>query len=140
VNLVSGRNGVGKTSLLEAIEFLYAGDHFRHRSGTASISGALSGTEHVLESTTAAAALRERNLIWYAKRDKQKSTLVGSFARFNYLDTDAAVRLSNDRDPKEIHDAVARLVLGPEAETIKDRLKRIRDQTEAAIKELGSTS
>lgn len=140
VNLVSGRNGVGKTSLLEAIEYLYAGGHLRKRSGTASTSGKLFNTNFALESTTAAAALRERNLTWYAKRDKQKSTLVESFARFNYLDTDAAVRLSNDGDAKEINEAVARLVLGPEAETIKDRLKRIRDQTEAAIRELGSTS
>lgn len=141
VNLLSGRNGVGKTSLLEAIEFLYAGGHLRQRAHAESISGTLFGTNYVLKSTTTAAALRDRNLAWYAKRDKLKPTLVDSFARFNYLDTDAAVRMSNDRDrdPKEIDNAVARLVLGPEAETIKDRLQRIRDQAETMIKELKST-
>lgn len=138
VNLVSGRNGVGKTSLLEAIEFLYAGGHLRQRASAESISGALLGANHVLDSTTASAALRERNLNWYAKRDKQKSTLVESFARFNYLDTDAAARLSSDHDPKEINNAVARLVLGPEAETIKERLRRIRGQADTEIKALTS--
>lgn len=138
VNLIVGSNGVGKTSLLEAIEFGYCG---RNRRSSAlldrtSITLELAGTAEKLSSTTDAARLRARHSNWYAKTELKKVSIQDSFGKFNFLDTDAAVNLSVSASSDQIGADVTRLVLGAAAENLADRLQRVVDQVRDELKGL----
>ena len=129
VNLIMGVNGVGKTSLLEAIEYLFCGK-VRRADGAptrASVTGVLekTGLEIETKSTTPAARLRARHLVWYGKADVRAVTLDDSFGKFNFLDTDAAVRLTVEQSQDRINADIAQLLLGAEAAKTLDRFERV---------------
>jgi len=135
VNLIVGSNGVGKTSLLEAIEFAYCGTNRRQSrllNGT-SISLVLKEFGDKFSSTTNAARLRARHSNWYAKTDLRVPTIQDSFAKFNFLNTDA---LSVSASSEQIGSDVTRLVLGPAAENLADRLRRVLKQLKDELKDL----
>ncbi|MEI4523531.1 AAA family ATPase [Pseudomonas sp. CCNWLW23] len=138
VNLIVGSNGVGKTSLLEAIEFAYCGRNRRSSpvlNGT-SITVDLLGVGHKLSSTTDATRLRARHSNWYAKAELRTVTIQDSFGKFNFLDTDAAVDLSVSASSDQIGTDVTRLVLGATAENLGDRLRRVLKQLQDELKDL----
>jgi exonuclease SbcC len=138
VNLIVGSNGVGKTSLLEAIEFAYCGRNRRSSpllDGT-SITLDLVGVEERLSSTTDATRLRARHSNWYAKAELKTVTIQDSFGKFNFLDTDAAVDLSVSASSEQIGADVTRLVLGATAENLADRLRRVLKQLQDELKDL----
>jgi len=130
VNLIVGTNGAGKTSLLEAIEYLYCGQ--TNRGGEiarkTSLTATFVGTDQKLTTLaeTPQKQLRSRHSHWYAKTDLKKLTLSKSFGKFNFLDTDAAVHLSVDVSQEQIGPDIARLLLGSEAEKLSDRLLRAK--------------
>jgi len=129
VNLISGVNGVGKTSLLESIEYLFCG-RVRRSDGApakASVEGVLKDSGHHIRTTsgTPAAKLRARHLIWYGKADVRAVTLDDSFGKFNFLDTDAAVRLTVEQSQERINADLAQLLLGAEAAKTLDRFERL---------------
>ncbi len=138
VNLIVGSNGVGKTSLLEAVEFGYCG---RNRRSSAVLNGTsvtleLAGTKEKLSSTTDAARLRARHSNWYAKTELKKVSIQDSFGKFNFLDTDAAVNLSVSASSDQIGADVTRLVLGAAAENLADRLRRVLEQLQDELRNL----
>ncbi|WP_170800140.1 AAA family ATPase [Stutzerimonas stutzeri] len=138
VNLIVGSNGVGKTSLLEAIEFAYCGRNRRSSPllSNTSITVDLLGVEHKLSSTTDAARLRARHSNWYAKTELKTVTIQDSFGKFNFLDTDAAVDLSVSASSEQIGTDVTRLVLGATAENLADRMRRVLKQLQDELKDL----
>jgi len=138
VNLIVGSNGVGKTSLLEAIEFAYCGRNRRSSPmlSNTSINLDLLGVEDKLGSTTDAARLRARHSNWYAKTELRTVTIQDSFGKFNFLDTDAAVALSVSASSEQIGTDVTRLVLGATAENLADRLRRVLKQLQDELKNL----
>ena len=138
VNLVVGTNGVGKTSLLEAIEYAYCGRNRRAGvvSADTSVIAEMAGTPEKLSSTTAPGRLRARHSNWYAKAELKTVTIEDSFGKFNFLDTDAAVNLSVATSTQQIGADVTRLVLGAEAEKLGDRLRRVRDKLQEDMKDL----
>lgn len=138
VNLIVGSNGVGKTSLLEAIEFAYCGRNRRSSVllDPTSVTLELAGTAEKLSSTTDAARLRARHSNWYAKTELKKVSIQDSFGKFNFLDTDAAVNLSVSASSDQIGADVARLVLGAAAESLADRLRRVVEQVRDELKGL----
>lgn len=138
VNLIVGSNGVGKTSLLEAIEFAYCGRNRRSSAllGSTSITADLVGVEHKLSSTTDSTRLRARHSNWYAKTELKTVTIQDSFGKFNFLDTDAAVNLSVSTSSTQIGTDVTRLVLGAKAENLADRLRRVLKQLQDELKDL----
>ena len=139
VNLIYGSNGTGKTSLLEAIEFLFCGQ--TRRPGEFMIKTSVSaafvgGGDNLVTSTrTTNQQLRSRHSHWYAKTDPKKLTLSESFGKFNFLDTDAAVHLSVDDSEARIGRDVMRLLLGSGAEKLNDRLERVRVKLEEFAKD-----
>jgi exonuclease SbcC len=139
VNLVVGTNGVGKTSLLEAIEYLFCGQTSRpgELMRKTSVSAELVGSgEKLFTSTdTSLQQLRARHSHWYAKSEIKTLTLSKSFGKFNYLDTDAAVHLSVDNSNEQIGPDVTRLLLGSEAEKLSDRLIRVGKKLEEFAKD-----
>ncbi|SOE50431.1 AAA family ATPase [Orrella dioscoreae] len=138
VNLIVGSNGVGKTSLLEAIEFGYCGRNRRSSVllDRTSVTLELAGTLEKLSSTTDSARLRARHSNWYAKTELKKVSIQDSFGKFNFLDTDAAVNLSVSASSDQIGADVARLVLGAAAENLADRLRRVVDRVRDELKGL----
>jgi len=136
VNLIVGSNGVGKTSLLEAIEFGYCGRNRRSSMPPplASMILELAGTTEQLSSTTDTARLRARHSNWYAKTELKKVSIQDSFGKFNFLDTDAAVNLSVSGSSDQIGADVTRLLLGAAAENLADRLRRVREQLQEEVK------
>lgn len=139
VNLIFGANGVGKTSLLEAIEYLYCGGNKRSVENTegAAVIGRFIGSEDpmITSSSTNSANLRTRNAHWYSKIDVRKPSLIDSFAKFNFLDTDAAVHLSTSNDSEErLKNDIARLLLGTEVEKMSSKLSRVGEKLKEEIR------
>ncbi len=133
VNLITGPNGHGKTSLLETIEYLYCGATYRNGvlREQAHISASLLNSSKTLNTTSKgnnSKRLKARNLGWYGKNDVRGSTLEKSFARFNFMDTDAAIRVSMEGTAEQISEDIANIVLGAEAGKAADRLLRIQNE------------
>jgi DNA repair exonuclease SbcCD ATPase subunit len=132
VNLILGVNGVGKTSLLEAIEYVFCGATRRGGSiqANASVSALLERSNLTLQTTatTAPATLRSRHLAWYGKSEVRRLTLDDSFSKFNFLDTDAAVRLTVESSSERISQDLTQLLLGAEAAKALDRFERVAKQ------------
>ena len=142
VNLIVGSNGVGKTSLLEAIEYAYCGR--TRRAGVVSVDTSIvaemEGTQEKLSSSTSPIRLRARHLNWYAKTELKTVTIEDSFGKFNFFDTDAAVKLSVATSTEQVGADVARLVLGAEAEKLGDRLRRVGEKLQEELKGLRGDS
>jgi DNA repair protein SbcC/Rad50 len=132
VNLILGVNGVGKTSLLEAIEYVFCGKTRRGGSVNmrTSVSAALARSNFTLTTgaATAPATLRARHLAWYGKSELRRLTLDDSFSKFNFLDTDAAVRLTVESSRERISEDLTQLLLGAEAAKALDRFDRVAKQ------------
>lgn len=129
VNLITGPNGYGKTSLLEAIEYLYCGTTFRNGPPreNAQVTGTLLNSSNVLKiysKEKVSKRLKVRNLRWYGKNDVRGSSLHESFARFNFMDTDAAIRVSVEGTSEQLSEDIARILLGPEAGKASDQIQR----------------
>jgi hypothetical protein len=75
-------------------------------------------------------------LAWYGKSELRTLTLHDSFSKFNFLDTDAAVRLSVEKSRERIIEDLAQLLLGAEAAKALDRFERVRNQLEDNRKSL----
>ena len=137
VNLIAGANGTGKTSLLEAIEFLFCGQNKRGGNvpaGTVISADIGSSRPLVARGRMAKDSLRARHLAWYGKPELRKVTLDDSFAKFNFLDTDAAVRLSVATSRDRIGGDLAQLLLGAEAIKTLDRFQRVLREISSAKK------
>ena len=122
VNLIFGQNGAGKTSLLEAIEALYCGRIRRDPSAViGNISGKVitpDGLLKAVQSPMTPAVAKARNLAWYGRPNQQSNAISQAFTRFNFLDTDAAFRLSNETKPEQIKEDLNLLLMGADASTL----------------------
>jgi chromosome segregation protein len=140
VNLIVGQNGSGKTSLLELIEALYCGRI--RRDPSAAFSGIQAklempdGTIKDVNGTTVAATIKARNLAWYGRSDHHASTISEGFTRFNFLDTDAAFRLSNEMNLEKIEEDLSRLLVGPETSALWAYLTKLQDDVASNLRSL----
>ncbi|WP_165720805.1 hypothetical protein [Bordetella trematum] len=137
-NLLFGSNGVGKTSLLEGLEFLFCGANRRSGcSGTATVEGVLaSGLEVKTSLQQPLSDFKTRQRLWYGGDDNSRQNkLPNQFARFNFLNTDAAAELSLLKEsPNEgTAESLAALLSGHEAtlmwRRIQDVRKAVTDET-----------
>jgi len=133
VTLVVGANGTGKTSLLEAIEYFYCGHNRRQGNATTPvISGVLNGLSERLLASSDAARIRARCLSWYNREERTGKAIIGAFTRYNFLDTDAAFRISTELDPSELPNDLSRLLVGSDASTIWTYLEKIAPEVDTA--------
>lgn len=138
VTLIVGANGTGKTSLLEAVEYFYCGHNRRSKaSGAISIKaslqelGGVATYEHA--STTEAACIKARCIAWYNRNEHNASAIVDSFSQYNFLDTDAAFRLSSSLEPGDVSRELSQLLVGPTAATTFEYFEKIRGDVEKAL-------
>lgn len=151
VNLIVGVNGKGKTSLLEAIETLYCGRVRRDSKATfQEIVGTVrmpDGRFETVKATAAVATAKARNTAWYGRTDNQASAISQGFTRFNFLDTDAAFRLSAEESSDQIKADLSRLLVGPDtsklwnhisslAREASDRLRTTRERLPAERRQI----
>lgn len=137
VTLVVGANGTGKTSLLEAIEHFYCGNTLRSKSsGLVRLKGKLlptaGGSTVELASTSDGPRIKSRCLAWYNRREHSVDAIVDSFSLYNFLDTDAAYRLSANLKPADVAAELSRLLVGSSAATTFDYLEKIRADVDKA--------
>lgn len=131
VTLLVGANGSGKTSLLEAIEHFYCGNNRRSSAvGPVRLKGKLlpsvGGGTIELISTGDGPRIKARNLAWYNRKEHNVADIVDSFSLYNFLDTDAAFRLSGNLKPDDIATELSRLLVGSSAATTFDYIQKIR--------------
>lgn len=137
VTLLVGANGSGKTSLLEAIEYFYCGNNRRSTAvGPVRLKGTLlpsaGGSTVELSSTADGPRIKARNLAWYNRKEHNVVDIVDSFSLYNFLDTDAAYRLSGNLQPDDITTELSRLLVGSSAATTFDYLQKIRADVDKA--------
>jgi len=129
VNLIFGPNASGKTSLLEAIELFYCGRNKRtpEKSPVYELVAPLAnGHEERATSNRKPKTFRDRNLAWYGRPEIKTNYLYQSFAQFNFLDTDAAVRIAESTET--IEDDLSKLLVGPDAAKAWRNMERVRDE------------
>ena len=137
VTLLVGANGSGKTSLLEAIEYFYCGNNRRSTAiGPVCLEGTLQscagGSLFKLSSIADGPRIKARNLAWYNRKEHSVADIVDSFSLYNFLDTDAAYRLSGNLKPDDITSELSRLLVGSSAATTFDYLQKIRGDVDKA--------
>lgn len=130
-NLLFGSNGVGKTSLLEGLEFLFCGANRRSGcSPAATVEGVLTSGHAVKTSAQQQLSdFKTRQRLWYGGDDNSRQNkLPNQFARFNFLNTDAAAELSLLKEsPKEGNaESLAALLSGHEATLMWRRIQEVR--------------
>jgi exonuclease SbcC len=136
MNLVFGPNATGKTSLLEAIELLYCGRNQRNGDKPANYEIVARYGDGKTEKATQARILkvfRDRNLAWYGQPEVLTNYLYQSFSKFNFLDTDAAVRIAESTE--EIDQDLSKLLIGPEASRIWDNIGRVHEGLESRLRD-----
>ncbi|MBM7485178.1 exonuclease SbcC [Bradyrhizobium sp. USDA 3686] len=137
VNLITGPNAAGKTSLLEAIELLYCGRNKRSPSDKPDYEFRATFADDETELADDGRPIRlfrQRNLSWYGQAEVQTNNLYSSFARFNFLDTDAAVRLADEAT--KLDDELSKLLIGPDAAKTWDNIVRVNEHAKARLKNL----
>jgi len=135
VNLIYGINGSGKTSLFEAIELFYCG--FNKRNPKLKLPYELvvafaDGSHTKATNKRRLKIFRDRNLIWYGQPEVKTNNLYQSFARFNFLDTDAAVSLSESAE--YINEDLSKLLVGPEASKTWQNILRVTEAVEGELR------
>lgn len=141
VNLIYGPNGSGKTSLLEAIEHYFCGSTYRSHGNQeefAAIAAFTDGKVSKYKAITNAEALA-RDQRWYGHTPpKGKNQLCHGFARFNFLNADAAVEFSYDSELQNLTESLSKIALGPEASFTWTRIALFIDDIEKALSPLES--
>jgi energy-coupling factor transporter ATP-binding protein EcfA2 len=140
VNLITGANGAGKTSLLEAIELFYCGRNNRDPKGAqpyklVALLG--NGETRAVDHEQPLQAFRDRNLTWYGQAEVKTNDLHRRFAQFNFLNSDAAVGLAESAT--RIEDDLSQLLVGPEAAKIWVDINRVLEGVQAKIRDLAPT-
>lgn len=130
-NLLFGSNGVGKTSFLEGLEFLFCGANRRSASSSTAIVKAMlvSGLEVRTSAMQSLSDFKTRQRLWYGGDDNSRQNkLPNQFARFNFLNTDAAAELSLLKDGARDSnvESLAALLSGQEATLMWRRIQDVR--------------
>jgi len=119
VNLIFGANGSGKTTLLEAIELIFCGKNRRNSNVDPQYNILFkdaNNLSYTADSNRDKKLFRNRNLAWYGKSEIKTNNLCHSFAQFNFLDADAAVRFADSNS--DIKDDLSKLIVGSEASKV----------------------
>lgn len=141
VTLFCGVNGSGKTSVLEAIELVYCGQAKRNpkTSGAYTINATYSdGKTEKANDKRPTSVFRDRNLAWYGQFEQKISNLYQIFGRFNFLNTDAAVGLSESKSQADLEDDLSKLLVGPDASKTWEVIGKTADKLDDKVKELQS--
>lgn len=129
VNLFYGKNGVGKTSLLEAIELIICGRGLRNMTIAekancieAYFNGSNIGSRYNPNDTK---LYQARDTLWYSSTYNRLNYMPNSFNRYNFFNSDAAFTFSNSSEEIKVRESLNDLIFGAEYNYIKDRINRL---------------
>lgn len=130
-NLLFGSNGVGKTSILEGLEFLYCGANRRSSASAATAVDGMLVSGHPIKTSgqQLLSDFKTRQRLWYGGDDNSRQNkLPNQFARFNFLNTDASAELSLLKEGTKEGNAesLAALLSGHEATLMWRRIQEVR--------------
>tara|TARA_R110001592_G_scaffold350296_1_gene646239 strand:+ start:3407 stop:6439 length:3033 start_codon:yes stop_codon:yes gene_type:complete len=137
VNLFTGSNGVGKTSVLESIELILTGEtqrNERKKEPANSITALLNDNiEDIYLHNNK--KYKERGVKWYNRREnEQGNQTYKSFNQFNFFNTDAAHQFSNANEWTTINESLKEIVLGEEYTTLKGKIGKVYDRLKSEYK------
>lgn len=131
VNLIFGANASGKTSLLEGIELFFCGRNKRNPESSDPYELGITfvdGSTETADSRRNLQIFRDQNLKWYGQFEIRTNNLYLSFAQYNFLNTDAAVSLSNDQDSgPRLEEDLSKLLVGPDAAETWRNIERVNE-------------
>lgn len=136
VNLITGVNATGKTSLMEAVELMVCGIGARNEnSGIANVElqAQFNGNPDVVDFLPApgnAGYYKQRDKEWYKSISpaSQPTRIYKKFNRFNFFNSDAAAKLSMNQEEGELLNALKEVAMGEEINALEDRLKGFKDR------------
>ncbi|MDE3184456.1 MAG: hypothetical protein KGM16_13645 [Bacteroidota bacterium] len=128
VNLFKGINGVGKTSILEAIELIICGRTLRnpgYQEKNSCIEVLFNDSIIENKFTSDNKLYQARDAEWYSRSYSRDNYLYQSFNRYNFFNSDAAYTFSNSSDEKTIKKALNDIVFGAEYNYIVERIRKL---------------
>ena len=130
VNLFTGSNGVGKTSLMEAIEFILTGKTLRNKKKAKDGSIEAVYNENIKDSYKYDNSYyKERGAKWYERRlSEQGNKTYESFNQFNFFNTDTASVFANSDHKDQINESLKQIILGEEYTILKDRIIKVKNR------------
>lgn len=137
VNLFTGSNGVGKTSLLESIELVLTGRtqrNFDKREAENSINAILNNNidDSYKHNNN---FYKDRGVKWYNRRStEQGNQTCKSFNQFNFFNTDAAHQFSNSDEIDKINESLKQIILGEEYTALKDKIEKVEKRLRPELK------
>lgn len=137
VNLIDGANGFGKTSLLEGIEFFITGENNRlnDTNDNYEMEGQFANDLHPRKFRKDNPLFRERDRVWYNGMDRTRgSDLSAHFNQFNFFNTDAAFRLTLNKNDDDIENAFRDIALGDEVNLLKRQMGAYETKLQSELK------
>lgn len=132
VNLVSGVNGAGKTSLLESIELILTGKSNRNSDEgeqTGSISAILNNNIEEVYTPQDTAKYKSRDIKWYNRNHLIRgNNCYQSFNQFNFFNSDAAYQFASSDHEEQIKESLKQIILGSEYTFLRDRIEGFEDR------------
>lgn len=137
VNLITGANGVGKTSLLESIEYFFCGktkrnldQHIEEGSFSVDFEDEKGPQPFKVLSTS---EYQDRSSQWFRKPTSRGNSLYEGFNQLIFYNSDAAFSLANTDDNKKVFEAMSSLALGEEANRISARIEAFAQDFEREV-------
>lgn len=139
INLITGSNGYGKTSLLEAIEYFICGANLRNPKSKKKYDIAISfdNIPRYLNFIEDNEIFRNRDKKWYKNYFYQKGNkLYEGFNKFNFFNTDAAFKLSNLKEKNDIEllSALEEIIIEPDINFLSNKLTKVYDRVSSELK------
>ncbi len=133
VNLVTGVNGTGKTSFLEAIELVITGKSSRDpkfNENNSSINALYNKKIKDNYTPRDNNKYRKRDNIWYSNMYKKGNDLYRAFNKYNFYDSDAAYNLHHGSSDEDLTKYFSSIALGTEFNRIQKRLTGFKERLE----------
>lgn len=137
VNLFVGSNGVGKTSLMEAIELVLTGKAQRNPTKNEKEESIKAIYNNNIPDVYSHHnnTYKDRGAKWYERKASEHGNKTfESFNKFNFFNTDAATIFANSEHKENIHQALKQIVLGEEYTNLKSRILSLESELRPKFK------
>lgn len=128
INLITGPNAVGKTSILEFIEMAICGSSIRNPTQLSGSAIKVSYNENEVDEVESfnKQKYKARDAKWYGGGGV-KNTLSLNFSRYNFYDSDASYRIAKDTSSDDglqsnLIDILSQVALGREMNVLENRV------------------
>lgn len=148
VNLFSGANGSGKTSVLSAIELAITGSVLKQRPDASDeteqadvvLSLRIDDKIQPCRKPVTAAQKKDREAFWYNNRSEFRTgeQLNSLFHRFNYFSVDDTYRFVSEQT--DMQKVFSRLLFGPEVSAMWTNLQNYRENCQRMLGDLRTES